>query len=110
MAIRHDGIIPYLEIGRFSFHAFIPNLEVPNKIDLKITKDVKNPFMKVFQLYEQDWNKSLLIDLLQKERTETIFGLRSLLTKPEVAELNEKKSEILYYLINLEKYYKSPHA
>ena len=110
MAIKHDATIPYLEIGRLQFHAFIPDLSVPNRIDLTIKKNVENPFIKVFEVHSNGCDIPTLVRRLKTESVETVFSLKSILSKAEVAQISEKKAEILNYFTNLERHYGWPNA
>lgn len=106
MAIRHDGIIPYLEIGRVCFHAFVPDMRNFNVVDLTITKNVSNRFVKIFEMYNKTWHRQDLINFLEIINVEKIFDLERVLTKVETAQLNDQKQEIIDYLNNLETQYK----
>ena len=59
MAIKHDSIIPYLEIGKIYFNAFafVEEME-KDAVDLTITKKVRS---KIIDVYKKRWYRSELV-------------------------------------------------
>lgn len=104
MAIKHDSIIPYLEIGKIYFNAFafVEEME-KDAVDLTITKKVRS---KIIDVYKKRWYRSELVEALQKGSVASTFGLEGKLPDKELESLTEGKEEIIDYIKNLERYYK----
>ena len=100
MAVKHDSIVPYIEIGGIHVGAFAFTEELgEDKVDLLISRDTK------IDLCDNRFNRYELIKLLEEKPVDIVFGLEGKLTAAEIKELNERKSEIIDYFQNLKKYY-----
>lgn len=104
MAIKHDSIVPYLELGKliFTAFAFVEEME-KDAVDLTITKKVHSKFVDV---YKKRWYRTDLVDTLQKGSATSTFGLEGKLPDKELKNLDENKKDIIDYIKNLEKYYR----
>ena len=110
MAVKHDAIIPYLEIGKIRFNAWSPDtVGIPDTIDFTITTHEEGSD-KIIDMYDKRHKLSELIKTIQDNPVAKVFGLETKLSEAEVKELDEKKSELLDYLQNLDKHYRWPNA
>jgi hypothetical protein len=105
MAVGHDVIMPYLKLGRFTFHAFAFAEELLGTIDFSITVDKAD---EVKEIYNRQLAVDSLVYELQRQSVEKVFGLEKELNPGEASELDSRKANLIDYLQKLERHYDLP--
>ena len=105
MAVGHDVVVPYLKLGKFTFHAFAFMKELLGTVDFSITVDKAD---EVKEIYNARWSRDSLIHKLKNLPMEKVFGLEKELDSGEASNLDSRKSELIDYLEKLEQLYDLP--
>ncbi|MEM2873951.1 MAG: hypothetical protein QW063_00625 [Candidatus Nanoarchaeia archaeon] len=101
VVVKHDAIVPYIEIGELYVIAYVEKSY--ENVCLTIAR--KDSSRKIVVLHEESYSRPALISLLNAKPVEKALGLERKLTNEEKSKLNASKADIINYLRELEHSY-----